>query len=264
MVDTGNRAVEETVMATLTQLVSLLQAGGPGSGCRGPKCGRPITSKGFRQMKKKLQRIGFRIKKGTSAWDIVKTYDAWQRSGKAREKLAKETKRATERARHRIRRAIEKGRLPKIPKQAPGLTRKGGKEFIDVQDPWKGRVKKQYTSGEGYQITELKTPKQYEKRGTTWINKPSLYKGQFLVDVAEHKTYNDPKERNHFFIHQETPEKGVSVEVHRNFGRLGVNVIERKLGQYGAIENHREVSFKNIGRAMGFLNKRYGITFKLK
>jgi hypothetical protein len=241
-------------VTTLLNLIEL-QAGGPGSGCRGANCGRPISGKTYKWMVAKLRQSGLEIKRGTSPWDVVRTFDAWKRGVGAREQAHKDAQRMAKRARGRLRKAIAKGKLPKIGK-APSK--------IDVQPVWKGRVKNQFVAQQGHLVTELKTPKQYEKGKGTWVNKPSAYKGQFLVDLQEHRTYNDPKERNSFFIHQEAPDKGVSVEVHRNLGNLSVNVIERRLGQYGAIVDHREVSFKNVGRASGFLNRRYGLTFKIK
>lgn len=233
-----------------------IYAGGPGSGCQGANCGRPITGKSFKMMRRRLKQQGLKLKKNLSPWDIVKTFDTWKRSEKLRQQAKKTQQKQEQKAKGKLAKAEKKGKLgQKISKKEPR---------IDLQPVWKGNVKHQYTSAQGHQITELNSPRQYEKNKGTWVLKPSPYKGQFLVDLAEQKTHNDPKERNSFFIHQEAPDKGVSVEVHRNFGKLAVNVIERKLGQYGAIESHREVSFKNVGRAAGFLNKRYGITFKLK
>ncbi len=193
-----------------------LKAGGPGSGCQGPNCGRP------------------------------------SHGGKLKQ---------------RIERRLKKMGVKRIGKRTPGLIRRHGKLTIPLKDPWAGRVKKQYTAQEGHKITELRTPKQYEKSGKSWLQKKSPYKGQFLSDshgAFNQTTIGDPKEKNSFWIHQESPDKGVSVEVHRNLGSLKVNVIERKLGEYGAIIDHREVSFRNVGRAMGFMNKRYGITYRLK
>jgi hypothetical protein len=243
-------------MSTLLQLISL-EAGGPGSGCRGSNCGRPIGAKQFQQMRQKLKRTGIDIPRKASPWDVVRTYDAWFRGQKERDRQAKLAQRMNQKARGRLSKALAKGKIGKRIQAKPNVS-------IAVKPVWKGRVKQQFTTPQGHQVTTLKTPGQYQKRGDTWVNKPSAYKGQFLVDLAEHRTYNDPKERNSFFIHQEAPDKGVSVEVHRNLGSLSVNVIERKLGEYGAIVDHREVSFKNVGRAMGFLNRRYGLTFKIK
>lgn len=243
-------------MTTLAQAI-VLYAGGPGSGCRGNNCGRPISKKNYQQMRQHLRGLGIKLKKNLSPWDVVRAYDTWFRVKNIRDKEQKRAQRVVDRAKIRLQRAQDKGKLP------PRYDKKDVQERIDVKPVWKGRVKQSYQA-QGYQITELKTPKQYEKNKGTWVNKPSSYKGQFLVDLAEQRTHNNPKERNSFFIHQAAPDKGVSVEVHRNLGQLSVNVIERRLGQYGAIEDHREVSFKNVGRAMGFLNKRYGITFKIK
>ena len=198
----------------LVTTLSLL-AGGPGSGCQGPNCGRPTHGKKLKQ---------------------------------------------------RIERRLKKMGVKRIGKRVPGLVRRHGKLVIPLKEPWKGKIKNQYTAQVGHKVTEIRSPKQYEKSGKSWLLKASPYKGQFLADHAgafNQNTIGDPKEKNSFWIHQAAPDKGVSVEVHRNLGSLKVNVIERRLGEYGAIIDHREVSFKNVGRAHGFLSKRYGITYKL-
>jgi hypothetical protein len=169
-----------------------------------------------------------------------------------------------------LERYAKKYGVGRVPKNAlpPGLVRKGGLEHLPLKEPWAGRIKLKMKGAGGENIVVLKQAKTYEKRGDDWLRKPNKFKGGFLPDPVGGKTmmrtYNNPRELNHFFIHQASPSEAVSVEVHRNLGRKGVSVIERDLGQYHAIERHREVSFNNIGRAMGFLNKRYGITFKLK
>lgn len=235
-------------MATILVLTELY-AGGPGSGCQGPNCGRPATGREERRagLKKELEqtRLRLKIKRGQPGY--VKKHN--------RENL----------------KVVKKGlqvklRYDRKEKKAPGLVRRGGKLAIPVKPVWKGSVKKQFTTPEGHKITILKQPKEYEKSGMTWINKPSSFKGQFHTDKGDfiQRSMENPKERNSFWIHQASPDKGVSIELHRNMGELRVKVIERELGQYDAIVKHRQVEFNNIGRASGFLNQRYGITFKLR
>lgn len=235
-------------MATLLVLTELY-AGGPGSGCQGPNCGRPPSAREVRRedLKKQIQqiRLQLKIKRGRPGY-LVKN---------RRENL----------------KILRKGlqtlrRYDRRDKMAPGLVRRGGKLAIPVKPVWKGVVKKQFTSPEGHKITILKQPKEYEKSGMTWIGKPSSFKGQFHTDKGDfiQRSRENPKERNSFWIHQASPDKGMSIELHRNMGELRVKVIERELGQYDAIVKHRQVEFNNIGRASGFLNKRYGITFKLR
>jgi hypothetical protein len=114
-------------------------------------------------------------------------------------------------------------------------------------------------------VTELKEPKQYEKSGKSWLGKSDKFKGQYHPDLPlfQRSTLDNPKEKNSWFIHQDSPDQARSIEVHRNMGDLKTLVIERTLGQHDAIIQHRQVEFKNMGRASGFLSKRYGITFKL-
>lgn len=238
-------------MFTLTQylMAPSIWFGGPGSGCQGPNCGRPASGREERRAatKKEMEqvRLQLRIKRGQPGY-ITKG---------RRENL----------------KIVKKGlqvrlRYDRKEKIAPGLVRRGGKLAIPVKPVWKGNVKKQFTTPEGHKITILKQPKEYEKSGMTWVNKPSQYKGQFKKDSDDFNqhTQDNPKERNSFWYHRESSDNAVSIELHRNLGDLRVKVVERQLGEYNAIAKHREVTFNNVGRASGFLNKRYGITFRLK
>lgn len=255
-------------MMTLTQITSIF-SGGPGSGCHGPNCGRPITAKNYQRMVQKLKNIGVRVKRGTSPWDVVKTYDAWFRGAKTRATVKKEAQRIAKKAKLKIQRAIQKGKLPKIGKTTPGIVKTKGREHIDVQPTPKSQVKKQYTMDDGTKMTVIKTQKEYETRpeNENWLRKPDLYKGRYILDkpLFQKTTLGDKNEKNSWFIHNEAPGKSRSIEIHRQLGdSKHVTITQRELGQYDAIANHREVTFNNIGRAAGWLNKKYGITFKLK
>jgi hypothetical protein len=230
-----------------------IEGGGAGSGCHGPHCGRPKTRNSAEVLmhragiKKELEEVNRRlsIQRGQKGYVRKK-----QRAGL---KLVKQGLKV------QLRYYGKKDRL------LPGMKRIGRLHTIPVQPVPKGQVKKQWVSQEGYKVTEIKSPKQYEAKGGSkdWLRKPDLYKGRYVVDVAEHRTIDDQNERNKFFIHTEGDDRSRSIEVHRNFGDKHVTVIQRDLGQYDSIANHKEVTFKNIGTAMGFMNKRYGITFKL-
>jgi len=248
-------------MSTLVQFIELLVAGGPGSGCNpaAGKCGRPKIRQAAdviqhrQQLKKELDQVRREIKR--------------TKRGKGKMYVKKERRERLKILREGLRSELRYyGRRDRL---LPGMKRVGKLHTIPVEDVAKSRIKKQSVSPEGYKITELTSPKEYEKRGGDWLRKPDLYKGQYLVDrfpggeSINRTTYDNPKERNTFFIHNETPDKARSVEVHRNLGDKTVTVIQRNLGQYGSIVDHREVMFKNIGRASGFLMKRYGISFKL-
>jgi hypothetical protein len=252
----------------LAQSISLY-GGGPGSGCNpaAGKCGRPITSKMYREMRKYLRTRGIKIPRGVGGFDIVKAYDAHRRAASLRKATKTIQQALTQKHKARVKQAMKEGKFgKKIGTTTPGITKSGGKLHIDVQPVWKGSVKTQYTTTGGHQVTELKTPKLYQKSGKSWVGKPSQFKGQFLKDLPlfQRSTYSNATEKNSWWIHQATPDKAVSLEVHRNLGEKRVNVIERTLGQHNAIIQHREVTFKNVGRAMGFMNRRYGITFKIK
>jgi hypothetical protein len=242
-----------------------IYAGGPGSGCHGTNCGRPISAKTYRWMRKQLKESGIKIPRNASPWDVVKTFDAHNKAKALRNATKLITKTLTQKHKSRLAKAMQKGKFgKKIGTTTPGIVKKAGKEHIDVKPAWKGVVKTQYTTTQGHQVTELKTPKQYEKRGNQdWVRKPDRYKGKYLVDVAEQKQYDDPKVRTKFFIHMESPDKGRSLEILRNLGEKKVTVIQRDVDSQFTIVNHKQVEFKNIGRASGWMNKKYGITFRL-
>lgn len=238
-----------------------LYAGGPGSGCNpaAGQCGRPLGKATLKMYKDILRKTGVSTR-GKTEEQIVRTYKAWARSSSVRQSFQQLAKKSSKEARAKI----AKAHLKKIGTTTPGLKKSGGRIHIDIKPVWKGRVKSQYVATGGHKVTELKGPKQYEKSGRTWLNKPDKYRSQYLVDTAEQKELGNPKGRNSFWIHMERPDAGRSVEVRRDLGQLKVAVVERTLGDMNQIIQHREVEFKNIGRASGFLNKRYGITFKLK
>jgi hypothetical protein len=228
--------------------------GGVGSGCNpaAGHCGRPKVRKSAEVIQKRA--------------DLKKELDTVRQQLRHKRGTALYVKKA-QRARLKIIREGLKSKLRYYGRKdrlMPGMKRVGKLHTIPVQDAPKSKVKTSYVAQGGYKVTTLTGPKEYEKSGQTWLKKNSPFKGQFTVDVPEHHTVDDPKEKNTFFRAQVNDDKAISVEVHRNIGQLGVQVVERQLGQYDAIVSHREVAFKNLGTAHGFLAKRYGITFKLK
>lgn len=233
--------------------------GGPGSGCNpsAGKCGRPKVRNSAdviqhrQRLKQELQQVRSRLAKKRGE------------TGYVRKKQRAALKIVREGLKSQLRYYGRKDRL------LPGMKRVGKLHTIPVQPVPKSKTLKKYTASNGAAVTIIKQAKEYESKGNTdWLRKPDLYKGQYLVDRAfgeslNRPTYNDNKEKNTFFIHNESPDKARSVEVHRNLGEKSVTVVQRNLGQYGAIIDHKEVTFNNIGRASGFLSKRYGISFKL-
>jgi hypothetical protein len=234
-----------------------IHAGGPGSGCRGSSCGRPIGKKTLIRIRKILRQQGFKLGPYATTKKVLETYETWKKTAGVRQGLAKDIADRMQKAKENVKRAVDQGKVGDRIKPQPHIT-------IDVKPVWKGRVKRTFVNPQGHQVVEIKEPKRYGKQKGTWVNKPNRYKGQFSVDTyKDHKTYNDPNERNSFYIHQATPDKAVSVEVHKNLGKQAVNIIERTLGDgYNpdAIVDHREVTVKNMTKATAFMNRRYGIT----
>jgi hypothetical protein len=238
------------------QNIIALFAGGPGSGCNPSvgQCGRPKVRNSAEviqhraQLKKELDKVraDLKVKRG--------------QPGYLRKAQRRDAKILREGLRTQLRYYGRRDRL------LPGMKRVGKLHTIPVQPVPKSQVKKQYTTNSGAKVTIIKQSKEYQSQGksTDWLRKPDLYKGKYLVDSGLNKqTFDNPKEKNTFFIHNESPDRARSVEVHRELGQKTVTVIQRNLGQYGAIMDHKEVTFSNIGRASGFLMKRYGVSFSL-
>ena len=243
-------------------LVALTQLyfGGPGSGCNpsAGKCGRPKVRNSAEviqhreKLKRELQKVreSLRIKRGEAGY--------LRKKNRANAKIIREG------LKNQLRYYGRKDRL------LPGMKRVGKLHTIPVAPVRPSQVVKKYTTNSGAAVTIIKQQKEYESKGKSmdWLRKPDLFKGKYLVDRAfgeslNRPTFDNPKEKNTFFIYNASPDRARSVEVHRNLGEKSVTVVQRNLGQYGAIMDHKEVTFSNIGRAAGFLNKRYGITFSL-
>jgi hypothetical protein len=159
--------------------------------------------------------------------------------------------------------------MPRIrrSKAIPGVKRWKGRETIKLQPLRKSRVKQQFTSSQGHQMTIIKPPKQYDKSGRTWIYKKSPMKGQFKVEF----NFKDDFKRNikTGMATARVGTRGTTVAVHQDFGKKEATVIEFDLrSEVGhakdVIARSRSVVFKNLGRAMGFLNQRYSIRLKHK
>jgi hypothetical protein len=234
-------------VATLTQLMDVL-AGGPGSGCHGPNCGRPHTKAETEGLKKELKEVRDRlgVKRGQKGYA--------RKHNRANLKILKEG----------LKRRIQYGKRRE--KILPGMKWKKGKITIPVKPAWKGRVKQSFKTAEGHQVTVVKPRKLQDREGKTWLRKPSEFKGKF---VKTHDEFNvmGKLERNVLF-QAIRGDKGQAVQISRDYGNKAVFVKEAALlshvGTHDNIIRTRQVKFKNFGQAFGFLKMRYGISFKLK
>jgi hypothetical protein len=122
---------------------------------------------------------------------------------------------------------------------------------------------KQFSTAEGHNITIIKPPQQYDKTMQSWLKKPSDQKGQFNK-LMEESAFNDNKEKTAFFAAPVGLDRNTVVQVVRNLGVLRTTVKEIDLVGGNHIARTRIATFNNMGQASGFLNRRYGITFKFK
>lgn len=252
-------------MATLLQLVEIY-SGGPGSGCNPQvgKCGRsqkqvaygtprprPHTKEETEALKKELVDVRDRLKRKKGREGYVTKPD------KDRLKILREG----------LKRSIQYGKRKE--KLAPGL--RWRKKKLSLKEPikqvTKGKTIQKFHTKEGDQITIVKPPKMYQKSGLTWMQKVSPFKGQFQKLLDNWNTMGK-QERNVVF-QAGKGEHGQAVVISRNYGDKRVFIREasllsdRRSQAMDGIVRTREVAFNNFGRAMGWINKRYGITFRI-
>lgn len=227
-------------------------AGGPGSGCHGPHCGRPVVgAKRLKSMRRVLRQQGFKMRRILTPHQVQDTYNAWKKGAAQRKQNAFVQKKAGK--------AVKQGvkNIPKVPKGLPaGLHQKNGVQFINVQPVRKGQVKVKQGN-----IIILKPKGQYEKTNKTWLKKVSPFKGQFQRVFAMDQ-FGDPNTKNSFWVYRDAA-KGQAIQVSRDFGKKSVAVKEIDTKDFDFITRTRIARFNNIGNASGFLAKRYGITFRL-
>lgn len=234
-------------MASIISLL-VLNAGGTGSGCHGPNCGRPVS-----QAAKK--------------WATKQKAKATRDRNKLMKQQARD--RAARKASAPGRKALQKRlgykKTKKWLKENAAKIKQGAPVKIVVKDPSKRWVKQQGKTPDGAKWAILKPAGQNDKSGMSWAGKISPYKGQFSQTLSMPTVYNAQEHNTVFERRDDQGQQTHAVIVHRNFGEgdKHVTVKEVDLGDHAAISRWRQVSFNNIGRAAGFLNRRYGIRFKL-
>lgn len=260
-------------MISLAQIFELY-SGGPGSGCHGPNCGRP--TKGWSEMSpaERMQQIG-KDKEARKRQDANAIRNKW-----VADQILKHGQQDSRRARAWWRKEYNRQQalttpkkygMPKLNKKKKAWLQKNAPKIgknapssIKPQPVSARRVKQQFTTNSGAKVTILKPPGQKEKTGTTWLIRESPYKGQFnqLFDIP---SYFKPGTNVAFFMAKDPErERAVAVQVHRDFGQKSTSVTEIDLEQYDAMARSRQATFSNMGKASGFLMKRYGISFKFK
>lgn len=263
-------------MGDLSRMVRLLDiawlwSGGAGSGCHGPNCGRPMSprekaefySKQFQKLKKQeiteagKQWIQQQIKK-TGQTNLKVTRRWWKKELKRQQSL----KSPAPKVEIQIKKPVTKQKW--LEKNAPKLGR-GPAPFIKSEPVSRRQIQKQFTTSTGAKVMIIKPPGQKEKTGKSWLMKVSPYKGSFVQNL-EMKVHFDDKQRFALYsVRDAVKDRSVAVQIIRNFGEKAVTVKEMDLvGVANFIARSREVRFNNMGQSYGFLNRRYGITLKLK
>jgi hypothetical protein len=251
----------------LIEAISLseLKAGGPGSGCHGPNCGRPPLKEGD----------VVKIQKPVTVWN--------QKTGN-NDKYPPGTK------------AIVLNVLPKIGTADQMLSiqvkkhhdptyfttddvklhKAAGPTTVETDPVPKSKIKQQFTSNDGAQVTIVKTQetRDYDPRTIKDLaNQASRYKGQFdqieKVDGADNQTtriYDTSKVPSTAWGREgaptAAPRPGVTLWVHRYPDH--VTVQEQSYLRWGTkAKGMIQWKYNNIGQAFGMLKKRYGISIPL-
>jgi hypothetical protein len=242
-------------------------AGGPGSGCHGPNCGRPMSAKERVDFFHR-QFLGLK-KQEANALRAKWIQDQIKQSGQVNTKAARTWWRREFKRQSRLAQPPAKVNLNLTKKQAKWMKKNAQRvrrnqpaPVIKVQPVAKRNVKKQFTTSDGTKVTIIKPPGQKEKTGQTWLIRESPYKGQFVQSLDTKADFKDNTKVAFFIARDPEKERGVAVQVLRNFGEKKTSVTEIDLLQYDAMARSRQATFSNMGRASGFLAKRYGISFK--
>lgn len=263
-------------MITLVQIAGLW-GGGEGSGCHGPNCGRPLSPKeqaeflhkqfvGLKRQESNQERkkwVGEQIQKhGQVTTKAGKKW--WKKEAKRQAKLpTPDPARRLPKVTKKGQKWLQKNAL-QVKKGITGIQRYGGKETIKLQLPRKGQIKKQFVTADGTKLTIIKPPKQREKTGETWLKRESPYKNKFVqhFDIPAGKMFQENAKVAFFMARDAEKERAVAVQVLRNFGEKTTAVTEIDLLSFDAIARSRQATFSNMGKAAGFLAKRYGISLK--
>lgn len=223
-------------------IVFQLFAGGPGSGCHGPNCGRPATgkkdvadiNKEIRQLRQKLQRGS-----GTSTKE-----------------------------RARIKQVIQvyQNHLRQLGRPAPEEP-----QPIQVAPAKKSQVVQKFTFGNGTTYTMVAPNKRGRPQGSgnkakdysKILNRQHTQKDKFSSTHEDVKPEGQNARVSVYDASKSKEGSGTTVIVNRDLGGKRMVIQEFARGQFGHLESMQQFKFKNLGKGAGVLNKRYGIRQKL-
>lgn len=238
-----------------------LYAGGPGSGCSGPNCGRPRTNfeEGDRAMLGKETR-GFdektlvyrKFPMGTE----VRVQKVTKNVGGQSDLVTVSSKRLS-------------GLV--VPEHDLVFLKSGKAKNIDVQPVPKRYVKMEMTLRNGAKYTIIKPELEGKKRGPQDpSNKKSRFKGEFEKPEKVYGASDRSGQNLKSWVTEATNgDRGTTLFIHRYSdaqGRpTGVVIQEHPwMGEHYRFGTPIQFEFKNAGKAMGLLKERYGVSFKLK
>jgi hypothetical protein len=242
-----------------------IQAGGPGSGCHGPNCGRPKINEGdIVKIQKPIsvwnQKTGDNdtFKPGTKATVL----NVLPKVGTADQMLSVQVKRHHD---------AEYMKMDDVK-----LHKAAGPSTVETEPVPKSKIKQQFLSNDGSTMTVVKSPEMKEYTPRTiqeMADQPSRYKGQFekieKVDGADNQTtrvYDTSKVPSTAWGREgaptAAPRPGVTLWVHRYPDH--VTVQEQPYQRWGQkVTGIIQWRYNNVGKAFGMLKKRYGISIPL-
>jgi hypothetical protein len=156
------------------------------------------------------------------------------------------------------------------------LHKAAGPTTVETEPVPKSKIKQQFTSNDGAQVTIIKSPQEKESDPTTikdLANQSSRYKGQFEqiekvagADGQTTRVYDTSKVPSSAWGREgpstAAPNAGVTLFVDRYHDH--VTVEERSYQRWGFVSKGRiQWKYNNIGQAFGMLKKRYGISIPL-
>jgi hypothetical protein len=242
-----------------------IKAGGPGSGCHGSNCGRPPLKEGDI----------VKIQKPISVWN--------QKTGN-NDKYPIGTKATVINVLPKIGTAVQQISVQVKKYHDPTyfgandvkLHKAAGPTTVETDPVPKSKIKQQFTSNDGAQVTIVKTPEQKEYDPKTikdLANQSSRYKGQFeQIDKVNGlggnitRMYDSSKVPSTAWGKDgpatAASRPGATVWVHRYSDHV---TIEEQSYQKWGLRTRGMVQWKynNIGQAFGMLKKRYGISIPL-
>jgi hypothetical protein len=260
------------------RLIDTLMAGGPGSGCHGPSCGRPKGSGDPHKIEPGDSAI---LAKPVKAWNMKTwnrmTYPIGQ---------SVNVQSIIPAVGHNEAMAVVKvgkwGSEEHVKLSDLSLLKKGKDNLakIDVKPVPKSKIQQQTKVVTGpkpsmkkpapsYTITNLKPAKEPDigsKKG------PHPLKGQFQKVVENVKNAFDVNTRSTLMTAQPKTKSGkaegyafeTNVWVHRHFDSKTVTIQEVRAGQHGyTAGTMRQYSYKSLGPAAKFVKERYGVSLKL-